>query len=217
MFRDVFVTEMKEVQGLWQQLKWIRKRVLERWYNKPCYAHALDMLAYRLVSAYVFAFNKISLGAQLKACVCCSETLLLAWRGSEWMLDACAHFILIIPQMSSLEIDWAFWEACQLGSPELCWSLFVWQLKQNKHWKHCFIKCYANATSERLFLWCLLSLWIMLMPNKHYIHIDHLRQLFSSSCDLFCLLCFAFFLLRITTSMVWWVPFSSKDKMVVWK
>lgn len=129
--------------------------------TSPCFAHAFKLRDKKSLCFWHYQSltkGKISLVAEPKAYVCvCSEALLLAWSGSEWMLDACAHFILIMPQMSRLEIDWVFWEACQLNSQELCRSIFVWQLKTNKPWKHCFIfiMYYVNATSDRLFLRCL--------------------------------------------------------------
>lgn len=49
----------------------------------------------------------------------------------------------------------------------------------------------------------LASLWIMLMPNKYYVHIDHLHELFSRSCEIWtCLveLCLLSYFVRIITS-----------------
>lgn len=96
------------------------------------------------------------------------------------------------------ETDWVIWKACQLNTRELCLSLFIRQPKRQRclmtNWLHCFIfvTYYVNATSHH-FLLCLISLWIMLMTNKYYIHLNHLCEPFGSSCEIWtcldCLLC----------------------------
>lgn len=52
-------------------------------------------------------------------------------------------------------------------------------------WKRCFIfmTYYANVTSDH-FPWCLLSLWMMLLPNRYDIHFNHLCELFNSICEI---------------------------------